>query len=313
MDKKTAYFFPGQGSQSIGMGLDIYREFDYAKTLFDMAEEETGLPIKRLCFEGPMEELTQTVNLQPALTTVSLALLAALENEGCRPDFAAGHSLGEFSALCAAGVLTRRDTIRLVHQRGVLMHREAVRHEGAMSALLGLTIDSVEKIVEDARQKGSVSVANHNMEKQIVITGQPEAVAFASETAAQNGAKAIPLNVSGAWHSELIRGAESEFGSFLSQISFSAPRFPVIHNVSADDCLDPAIIPSILARQLCSPVRWYDSMIKLIDNGVTVFAEIGPGKVLTGLIKKTLPKGGPEKVYSINGLDALKKFLQETA
>jgi [acyl-carrier-protein] S-malonyltransferase len=182
-----------------------------------------------------------------------------------------------------------------------------------MHAVLGLTIDQVDELVKKIQNEGIVSVANHNTEQQIVITGSPEPVEKVSSLAAEQGAKSIPLKVSGAWHSELIRGAEEEFKAFLDQVEFLKPESAVIFNVSADYCTDPAEVKDLLARQLCSPVKWYDSMCKMIEEEVAVFSEIGPGKVLTGLIRKTLPKDYPGKIYSVNDLKSFEKFLKEIA
>jgi len=311
--KKTAFLFPGQGSQAVGMGLDFYQEYDVVRELFDMAEEISKIKLSKLCFKGPMEDLTQTVNLQPAVTAVNLACLTIIEKEGVTADICAGHSLGEYSAIHASKIVSREDTFRLVFKRGELMHREAVKYKGAMHAIIGLPIDAVVELVEKTKKEGIVAVANHNAEKQIVITGSPGPVEKASSLAASQGAKAIPLKVSGAWHSELIQGAQDEFKDFIESISFNMPQKPTIFNVTADFEKEPDEIKSIMALQLCSPVKWYDSMCKLMDEHIEIFAEIGPGKVLTGLLKKILPKDYPCQIFNVNSMKELERFLKETS
>ncbi len=312
--KKTVFLFPGQGSQSVGMGKDIYEEFGLAREIFEMAEEITKNRISKLCFEGPMTDLTQTANLQPAVTTVSLAFLALVDKEGIRPDIAAGHSLGEYGALCSSEIVAAEDAVRLVDLRGRLMHRESTLHEGAMHAVVGLDYDTLAEIVEKVREKGVVSIANHNSEQQIVTTGEPGAVEEVSRLASEKGARAIPLKVSGAWHSELVRGAEEEFGSFLKEIPFLKPARPVIHNYTADlSPSDPDAIRELLKKQLCNPVKWYDSVRRLVDMQMHNYVEIGPGKVLTNLTKKMLPKDADASFYSVNSLKALESFLREAS
>jgi [acyl-carrier-protein] S-malonyltransferase len=308
--KITAFLFPGQGSQSVGMGEDLYREFGFVREIFDMVEEVTKIHLSRLCFKGPMDALTQTVHLQPALTAVNLACLQALKQAGVDFAVCAGHSLGEYSALHAAGVLRPEDAARLVFRRGELMHREAGRNKGAMQAIVGLTRAEVDALVAEGSEKGVVAVANHNTETQIVITGAPEPVAHVGALAAAKGAKAVPLKVSGAWHSELIRGAEGEFKEVLYKTDFQPPRKKVILNVTAADVEDPAEIREIMGRQLCSPVRWYDSMIRMRDAGVEVFVEVGPGKVLAGLLRKILPKEHPARVFNVGTLAQLEEYLK---
>ena len=234
-----AFLFPGQGSQSIGMGHEFHQEFDIVRDVFCMAEELVKINLSKLCFKGPMEDLTATIHLQPALTAINLSTLTVLQKEGLRADITAGHSLGEYSALCAAAVLSKEDTFRSVMKRGQLMHREATRQKGAMSAIVGLPIETVDDIVSKAESDGIVSVANHNAKEQIVITGTPAAVQKASALAANQNGRSIPLKVSGAWHSALIQGAESDFSSFLESIPFSTPEIPVLHNVTADTTNDP--------------------------------------------------------------------------
>ena len=310
MSKKIAFLFPGQGSQAVGMAKDLYEEYDVVREIFDMVDDITKNHISKLCFEGPMEDLTLTVNLQPAVTAVNLACLTILEKEGVRPVLAAGHSLGEYSALRVSGVIASEDTLKLVFKRGELMHREATKHKGAMHAILGLKIEAVQQIVEEAKEKGVVAVANHNTAEQIVTTGSPDAVAYASELATAKGAKAIPLKVSGAWHSELIRGAEEEFQAFLEGISFQTPTIPIIFNVTAGSESDPKEIKQIMTRQLCSPVRWYDSVCKMQDENVEVFAEVGPKKVLTGMNRKIIPSDYSHETFNVDSMKGIETFLK---
>jgi [acyl-carrier-protein] S-malonyltransferase len=293
------------------MGQEFYQEYDVVREIFDMAEETAKMKISRLCFKGPMEELTRTVNLQPAVTTVNLACLTVLQKEGIDFDLCAGHSLGEYSALNAAGAISAEDTIRLVYKRGELMHRESTKYKGAMHAIVGLPIAEVDGLVAEVQPQGVVSVANHNSELQIVITGSPEPVEKVSALAAEKGAKAIPLKVSGAWHSELIKGAEQEFKDVLAQIDFSPPEKSIIFNVSADISNEADEIKDLMGRQLCNPVKWYDSMQKMKEVEIETFVEVGPGRVLAGLLKKILPADYPAKVYNVANMKQLEKFMNE--
>jgi [acyl-carrier-protein] S-malonyltransferase len=293
------------------MGKELHDAYPSVREIFDAVCDITRMDIRKLCFEGPMETLTETVNLQPAMTAVNLGYLSALTDGGAAPTISAGHSLGEYAALCATGVLSVPDALTAVFKRGSLMHRESQRRKGAMQAIVGLPMETVSVLVANAAVDGMVSVANHNSETQIVITGEPGPVETAAIAAREKGAKAIPLKVSGAWHSELMRGAEAEFTEFLSELTFNPPQSKVAFNVTAEVESDPKAIRSVMGRQLCSPVRWYDIMIRLMGEGVEVFAEVGPGKVLTGLLKKTLPKDHPYALYNINSVKAVEDFLAE--
>ena len=311
--KTIAFLFPGQGSQAVGMGQDFYQEYDHVREIFDAADEIAGANISRFCFKGPMQSLTETVNLQPAITAVNMACLTAITRAGITCGFSAGHSLGEYSALNSAGVVSMADTLRLVFKRGELMHRESLRNKGAMSAIIGLDIEKINDLVAAGRQGGVVSVANHNSEHQIVITGEPEAVASVSKAAKDQGARAIPLKVSGAWHSDLIKGAEAEFVTFLDGFELLAPTHTVIHNVTADGCSETKAIQQLMAAQLCSPVRWYDTICRLISEKVEIFVEVGPGKVLTGLVRKIIPTDDRYRVFNVSDLKTLESLVSALA
>ena len=293
------------------MGQDLYDNFPEARDIFQEAQTVSGIDVQTLCFEGPMNTLTQTVNLQPAVTAVNLAILTVLQKKGIEPDVCAGHSLGEYSALCGAGILSIADTLQLVFKRGQLMHREATRNKGAMHALIGLTIDRVAELVERGQAHGVVSVANHNTAEQIVITGDPDGVKQVSSLAKAEGAKAIPLRVSGAWHSSLIQGAVEAFNRHLNSAVFNSPKCEIILNVTGDGCKNATEIRQIMMRQLVSPVRWFNTIERMMAEKITVFVEVGPGKVLTGLTRKILPKDYTYQTYTLNNLDALDAFVAD--
>ncbi|MDY6851484.1 MAG: ACP S-malonyltransferase [Thermodesulfobacteriota bacterium] len=309
---KTAFLFPGQGSQFVGMGLDFHKAHEWARDLFALADEVTAKPISRLCFEGPLEELTRTVNLQPAITAMNLVCLQALLDKGLEPQVTAGHSLGEYSALAASGVISTADALRLVNTRGELMQRDADRRPGSMQAVIGLSREEVEGLAELAKDHGPVVVANHNTPQQLVITGKSAAVAALAKLAKAKGARTVPLPVSGAWHSPLMHEAAADFAAVLEQTVFSPPAREIILNVTAEKEPDPDRIKAVMARQITSPVRWSGIIEKMLKEGVTDFVEVGPKKVLAGLVKKIVPREAKVKIINVQdqaGVDlALEKL-----
>lgn len=310
MPVKIAFLFPGQGSQYVGMGRELADRYPEAGDIFKQVDDVCGRPISRLCHEGPMEELTLTVNLQPAVTAVNLACLAALNRAGINASVSAGHSLGEYSALVSAGITTTYDALRLVKKRGELMHRESMANPGVMAAVVGMEIEKVTDIVARSADKGVIAVANHNSAQQIVISGEKEALSYAVELVKREGAKAIPLQVSGAWHCSLMKNAVEDFRQFMQEISFTRPKATILLNATAGTEDDPEKIKDIMARQLTSPVKWYDIILKILEDGVHIFVEVGPKKVLTGLLNKIIPKEDNSKVYNVEDMKGLDAFLE---
>lgn len=285
---KIAFLFPGQGSQFIGMGKELYEQVPAAKRLFDEADETLETKLSSLIFEGDAEELTLTYNAQPALLTTSIAVLEKFKESGITPDFTAGHSLGEYSALVAAGALSFKDAVYTVRKRGEFMNEAVPAGEGAMAAILGMDAEALKQVTDKVTEEGNlVQLANLNCPGQIVISGTAKGVELASELAKENGAKrAIPLEVSGPFHSELMKPAAEKLKEVLDACDIKDADVPVISNVSADVMTEKADIKEKLIEQLYSPVRFEESINKLIAEGVTTFIEIGPGKVLSGLVKK---------------------------
>lgn len=310
-NKAIAVLFPGQGSQYIGMGKEFLESDSEARGLMEMAEAISGIPLEKLCLAGPMDKLTRAANLQPALTAVNLICWQAVKKAGIKADYFAGHSLGEYSALCAADVLKIEDTLKVVTERGRLSDREGTRNPGGMQAILGLTLKQVENILQQFSGNTTVTVANHNTEQQIVIAGEKPALQEIEKIVEEKGGRAITLNVSIANHSPLIAGAVPEFKKLLQDVAFLPPKTPVVLNVTAASEKTPEAIRTIMARQLVSKVRWFELINVLLSKNVRIFIEVGPKKVLSGLVKKIIPKELGCRQFQIDTPDSLDKCCKE--
>lgn len=291
---KIAVLFPGQGSQYIGMGKEFIESVASCRAISEMADSVCNFSLSSVIADGPMEELTRAAVLQPAITVTNLICLKALQDalpESVDIACYAGHSLGEYSALSGAGVISVEDTIRLVERRGFFMEREGNSNPGGMRAILGLTIDEVEQAVAAYSGPGAVTVANYNTPQQIVISGSANGLDAVSEQLDSQGAKVIPLNVSVANHSPLVADAVPDYSAFISTINFKPPQVPVYFNVTAGPENDPSVIKDIMARQIASRVRWYEIISQMLADGVDTFIEVGPKTVLKGMMRKIVPKG----------------------
>lgn len=287
---KIAVVFPGQGSQKVGMGRELYETTSVGKELFDRADALLGFPISKLCFEGPDVDLNRTDNTQPAIFTVSLIAWTLLAERGIKPVAMAGHSLGEYSAMVASGVMSFEDGLRTVRRRGELMAQGEAAGAGGMVVVLGLTSEAVTELCRDASDAGVVEVANYNSPEQTVISGELPALERAITLAKERGAKrALKLNVSAAFHSSLMKPVAHEMAEVLAAVSMDAPRLPVVANVTADFVRTPEEIRDALVRQVAGSVRWTDSIRRLAEEGIEATVEAGPGKVLTGLTPRIVP------------------------
>lgn len=301
---KIAFVFPGQGAQAVGMGKDVYEALPQSRAVFEKGDEVLGFALSRLIFEGPESDLKQTVNTQPALVTTSVAYLEALSGKGLQPDYVAGHSLGEYSALVAANVLSYEDAVKLVRLRGRFMEEAVPGGQGAMAAVLGAEREALAELCRSISEEGStVELANVNCPGQIVVSGSQAGVDGVVQRVKEAGGKrAIPLEVSGPFHSSLMKEAAERLAAELKSVTFNAPSVPVIVNVTASPVTDPEEIRELLVRQVFSPVLWQDSVEWLIAAGVDTFVEIGSGSVLAGLIRKTDKN---VKVINISSLESL--------
>jgi [acyl-carrier-protein] S-malonyltransferase len=285
---KTAYIFPGQGSQSVGMGKELFDNYQAAREVFEAADDALGFSLSGMCFSGDEADLQLTANTQPAILTTSVAAYYAARAEGLpEPDFVAGHSLGEYSALVATGVLDFADAVRTVRKRGTYMQEAVPVGVGAMAAILGLDVTTVESGCDEAAQGQVCSSANINSQSQVVIAGNSEAVDRACEILKEKGAKrAIKLNVSAPFHCALMMPAQEKQAADLANLSYGDFAFPIVHNVDAATNNVASAVCDKLTRQVSSPVRWLQTIENMAASGVDKFIEIGPGKVLTGLVRQ---------------------------
>ena len=311
---KIAVLFPGQGSQFLGMGREFIDSDSDCAAIMEMAASVCDFPLAQLCQDGPMEELTRAVHLQPAITVTNLICYQGLKKawgERLAASCFAGHSLGEYSALCAAGVLTVEDTIRLVIKRGALMEREGQKKPGGMRAVIGKSMAEIEEIIADCGDAGVVTAANHNTELQIVISGSIEGLDAVEKRASEAGARVIPLAVSVANHSPLVADAVPDFSAFMEEVEFRSPATPVYFNVSASPEEETARIKEMMASQIASRVRWFEIITAMINEGVDTFIEVGPKTVLKGMMRKIAPKGYQYKALQFDSPAGLAKCMDK--
>lgn len=311
MSKKIAFLFPGQGSQAVGMGKDLYENFAAAKNVFDIADKVLSKSITTLCFEGPEDALKQTVNTQPSIVTMSIAAMEAFRSEmNIVPDFVAGHSLGEYCAMFTAGVMSLESTLKAIQKRADLMSASATG--GAMVAVLNATEEQLKAGLAEGSKVGYVDVANYNSPAQVVITGDENAVKATSEYLLANGVRrVVPLAVSGAFHSKFMENAGKEFESFVTDLELNNASIPVITNVDANPTVNADDFRTKMPKQIYSSVYWTQTIQKMVSEGVEIFVEIGPGKVLAGLNKKITPEAKVLNIFDKETLDAAVSEIKE--
>ena len=309
---KIAFVFPGQGSQKVGMGKDLIENYEEAKILFEKANttlKEEGVDISKLCFIGPEEELKNTINAQPAILTVSVILFKLLQKFDIMPDVVAGHSLGEYSALVASSSIKFEDAVKLARKRGEYMQSATPIGTGSMLAIIGLKEDEISKLCKEISNLGIVEIANYNSPIQIVVSGEIKPIEKLSILAKEKGArKVIPLKVSAPFHSSLMKLAKVNLAKYLERVDIQNLQIPVICNVDADYVRNKEEVRSALIEQMTHPVRWVDTINKMNSEGINHFVEVGPGKVLGGLIKQILPDA---KVFNIFDSYSLEKVVEK--
>ena len=308
---KIAFIFPGQGAQYVGMGKEISEKFDVAKQVFDDANKATGIDIREMCFEGPESELVKTENTQPSILTTSIAILRVVEEHGIKADVTAGLSLGEYTSLVYSGAIDFKEAVSLVKKRGRYMQEAVPEGKGTMAAVLGLSREKIQEVIEESKSEGLISAANYNCPGQIVLSGEIKAIDKAVVIAKEKGAKrAIILPVSAPFHCEMLKSAGENLEKALEDIEFNDMNVKVISNVTGDYIKDKGDIKNLLIEQVSSSVLWEDSVELMLEDGIDTFIEIGPSKTLTAFVKK-IAKNNDKKVscFNIENLETLQNTL----